>query len=160
MMVWLPQQLRATTPAMPPSLASRSRLSVSLETPATGAVNDRLLPKNADDKSVPYYHWWPREGTVEWLEYALPERTKVSSASVYWYDDQPWGGCAVPAAWRILYRTGEGAWTPVEASPESYGVRRGALNTVRFTPVEADAVRLEVTLREGKSAGLFEWEVE
>ncbi len=160
MMVWLPQQLRATTPAMPPSLASRSRLSVSLETPATGAVNDRLLPKNADDKSVPYYHWWPREGTVEWLEYALPERTKVSSASVYWYDDQPWGGCAVPASWRILYRTGDGAWTPVDAAPESYGVRRGALNTVRFTPVEADAVRLEVTLREGKSAGLFEWEVE
>ena len=97
---------------------------------------------------------------MEWLEYALPERTKVSSASVYWYDDQPWGGCAVPAAWRILYRTGEGAWTPVDAAPESYGVRRGALNTVRFTPVEADAVRLEVTLREGKSAGLFEWEVE
>ena len=60
----------------------------------------------------------------------------------------------------ILYRTGEGAWTPVDVAQESYGVKRGALNTVRFTPVEADAVRLEVTLREGKSAGLFEWEVE
>ena len=132
----------------------------SMQDLVSRAIKEIQNAKNADDKSVPYYHWWPREGTVEWLEYALPERTKVSSASVYWYDDQPWGGCAVPAAWRILYRTGDGAWTPVDAAQESYGVRRGALNTVRFTPVEADAVRLEVTLREGKSAGLFEWEVE
>ena len=160
MMVWLPQQLRATTPAMPPSLASKSRLTASVTTPALGSVNDRLLPKNAEDKSVPYYHWWPKQATTEWLQYDLPSRTKISSASVYWYDDQPWGGCAVPASWRILYRQNSGEWQAVDASAADYGVRRGALNTVRFTPVDADAVRLEVVLPESKSSGLFEWEIE
>ncbi|MBP5196561.1 MAG: glycoside hydrolase family 127 protein [Bacteroidaceae bacterium] len=160
MMVWLPQQLRATTPAMPPSLASKSRLTASVTTPALGSVNDRLLPKNAEDKSVPYYHWWPKQATTEWLQYDLPSRTKISSASVYWYDDQPWGGCAVPASWRILYRQNGGEWQAVDASAADYGVRRGALNTVRFTPVDADAVRLEVVLPESKSSGLFEWEIE
>ena len=160
MMVWLPQQLRATTPAMPPSLASRSRLTASVETPALGALNDRLVPKNADDKSVPYYHWWPKQGTVEWMQYDLPQRASVSSSSVYWYDDQPWGGCSVPKSWRILWRQGTGDWQPVDAATDAYGTRRGAMNTVRFIPVEADAVRIEVTLPDDRSAGIFEWEVE
>ena len=160
MMVWLPQQLRATTPALPPSLASRSRLSASVTTAALSALNDRLLPKNAEDKSVPYYHWWPKQGSTEWLQYDLPARTKISSASVYWYDDSPWGGCLVPRSWRILCRQNGGEWQPVSASAADYTTRRGALNTVRFEPVEADAVRLEVILPEDKSSGLFEWEIE
>jgi hypothetical protein len=160
MMVWLPQQLRATTPAMPPSLASQSRLSASVKTAALSALNDRLLPKSAEDKSVPYYHWWPKQGSTEWLQYDLPARTKISSASVYWYDDSPWGGCLVPRSWRILYRQGDGEWQAVSASAADYATRRGALNTVRFEPVEADAVRLEVVLPEDKSSGLFEWEIE
>ena len=160
MMVWLPQQLRATTPAMPPSIASRSRLTASVETPAMGALNDRLVPRNADDKSVPYYHWWPKQGTTEWLQYTLPERTTISSTSVYWYDDQPWGGCSVPKTWRLLYSKDGGEWTPVTLSGCEYTTRRGAMNSVYFAPVEADALRLEVVLPDDKSAGIFEWEVE
>ena len=159
MMVWLPQQLRASSPALPPSLASRSILSSSTETPALGAINDGLLPKNADDKSVPYFHWWPKQGGTEWLEYKLPERTTVSTASVYWYDDAPWGGCRVPKAWRIFYRTSAGQWQPV-ADADHYATRRGALNTVHFTPVETDAVRMEIDLPDDNSSGLFEWQIE
>jgi hypothetical protein len=158
MMVWLPQQLRATTPALPPSLASRSKLTSSTRTAALGAVNDRLVPKNAEDKSVPYFHWWPKKAATEWMEYQLPERTRVSQASVYWYDDGPWGGCRVPKAWRILYRNG-GEWKAVSGADE-YPTLRGAMNTVHFTPVEADAIRLEIDLPDDNSSGIFEWEVE
>jgi len=158
MMVWLPQQLRATTPALPPSLASRSKLTSSTRTAALGAVNDRLVPKNAEDKSVPYFHWWPKKAATEWMEYQLPERTRVSQASVYWYDDAPWGGCRVPKAWRILYRNG-GEWKAVSGA-DQYPTLRGSMNTVHFTPVEADAIRLEIDLPDDNSSGIFEWEVE
>ncbi len=159
MMVWLPMQLRATSPALPPSLASRSRLSGSTRTAALSAVNDRLVPKYAEDRSVPYYHWWPKKAATEWLQYDLPERSQVSSASVYWFDDGPWGGCRVPKSWRVLYQQNGGEWTPVEAI-DAYTTRKGSQNTVHFKPIEADALRLEVTLPDDNSAGLFEWSVE
>ncbi len=159
MMVWLPWQLRAASPSQPPSLSSRSFVRSSTETPAIGAINDRLLPRNAEDKSVPYYHWWPQKASTEWIEYQLPERSVLSRSSIYWYDDGPWGGCRVPKAWRILVRTNNSVWTPVEY-PDRYGVERGTTNTVRFAPVVADAVRLEVELPDDNSSGLFEWEVE
>ena len=159
MMVWLPQQLRATSPALPPSLASRSRLTASTRTPALSALNDRLVPKNAEDRSVPYYHWWPKQASTEWLEYTLPERSTVSSSTVYWFDDGPWGGCRVPKSWRILYRQQGGEWQPVDAL-DAYTTRKGSANTVHFTPVEADGVRLEVTLPDDNSAGIFEWGIE
>ncbi len=159
MLVWLPQQLRATTPALPPSLASMSGLTASTPTSALNSVNDRLVPKNAEDRSIPYYHWWPKQATTEWLQYDLPETTTVGSSTVYWFDDSPWGGCRVPQSWRILYRTSDGDWQPVNAIDE-YGTCRGGANTTRFTPVSTGAVRLEVTLPDDNSAGIFEWEIE
>ena len=159
MMVWLPIQLRATSPALPPSLASRSHVSGSTHTAALSAINDRLVPKYAEDRSVPYYHWWPKKASTEWLEYDLPELSTVSSASVYWFDDGPWGGCRVPKSWRILYQKNNGEWQPIEPQNE-YTTRKGSKNTVRFTPVETNALRLEVTLPDDNSAGVFEWEIE
>ncbi len=159
MLVWLPQQLRATSPALPPSLASLSRLTASTPTSALSSVNDRLVPKNADDRSIPYYHWWPKQATTEWLQYDLPQPTTVSSSTVYWFDDGPWGGCRVPESWCILVHSTDGQWIPVEAQGE-YGTRKGSANTVRFTPIATDAVRLQVQLPDDNSAGIFEWEVE
>ncbi len=159
MMVWLPQQLRATSPALPPSLASMSNLSASTETASLSALNDRLVPKNAEDRSIPYYHWWPKQATTEWLQYDLPESTSLSSSTVYWFDDSPWGGCRVPRAWRIFYLASDGQWQPVQAIDE-YTTRRGGANTVHFQPVETSSVRMEVDLPEDNSAGIFEWEIE
>ncbi len=159
MMVWLPNQLRATSPALPPSLASKSKLTASTRTAALGSICDRLLPKGGDDRSVPYYHWWPKQGGTEWLEYKLAETSTISSSSVYWFDDGPWGGCRIPRAWRILTRKGNGEWQAVK-NLDTYPIIKGQLCTVHFAPVEADAVRLEVDLPEDNSAGIFEWEIE
>jgi hypothetical protein len=45
--------------------------------------------------------------------------------------------------------------------PEATGfsVERGVFNRVEWTPVQTDALRLEVRLKDGKSAGLHEWRV-
>lgn len=107
---------------------------------------------------MPYYHWWPKQGTTEWIVYEFPEKKTVGSSTVYWFDDAPWGGCRVPADWKILYRDNEGNWQPV-AGADKYGTEKGAPNTVTFDLVETDALRLEVKQPDEYSSGLFEWEV-
>ena len=157
MRVWLPQDLNATNPSQPATLASESKVSSSSEKmPALTAINDRLVPKDENDRSVPYTHWWPKNGTTEWLGYEFPEVSTVQSATVYWYDDGPWGGCRVPQSWRILYLDTQGQWQPV-ANPDDYPTGKGSACTVNFDPVKTKALRLEVVLPKDNSAGLFEW---
>ena len=159
MRVWLSQDLSATTPSQPATLASESKVSTSTKNmPAVSAVNDRLVPKGENDRSVPYTHWWPKNASTEWIGYEFPQEAEVSTSTVYWFCDKPWGGCDVPKSWRILYLTASGEWKPVEGDV-SYPTYRGTASTVSFTPVRTKAVRLEVTLPDNDSAGLFEWSV-
>ena len=53
MMVWLPQEVSATSPSMSATLASESRVDASHKTTALSAINDRLVP--VDETTVP----WP-----------------------------------------------------------------------------------------------------
>ncbi|MBO4893010.1 MAG: glycoside hydrolase family 127 protein [Prevotella sp.] len=158
MRVWLPQDLNATNPSQPATLASESKVSSGSKVPAISSINDRLVPKNENDRSVPYTHWWPKNGTTEWLSYEFSEQSTVQSATVYWYDDGPWGGCRVPKSWRILYLDATGQWLPVSGA-DHYPTDKGTACTVNFDPVSTKALRLEVVLPEDNSAGLFEWSV-
>ena len=158
MRVWLPQDLSATTPAQPATLASESKVSSSTRMQALSAVNDRLVPKGENDRSVPYTHWWPKKASTEWIAYELPQESTVSTTTVYWFSDKPWGGCDVPKSWRLLYKTADGQWKAVEGA-DAYTTHAGVANTVNFTPVKTKALRLEVTLSDHDSAGLFEWSV-
>ena len=158
MMVWLPWQLRATRPAVPPTLASQSKIETSSRIPSLQSINDRLIPKDGDDRSIPYTHWWPKQGSTEWITYTFPEASTISQSTVYWFDDQPWQGCKVPDSWRLLYKDEAGQWQEVK-NPDQYPTTKGAPCTVQFQPVKTTAVRLEVTINKEKSAGLYEWEV-
>jgi DUF1680 family protein len=159
MAVWLPIDLNATRPAMPPTIASESKVSASHNVKSISAINDRLLPKDGNDKSVPYYHWWPKEGSTEWIAYDFGGEKTVSRSSVFWYDDAPWGGCRVPKSWKLYYKNSAGEWSPVENS-SAYGVEKGISNEVIFKPVTTKELKLEINLPEKNSAGIFEWEVE
>lgn len=117
-----------------------------------------MIPKDENDRTIPYYHWWPKEGTTEWISYEFPEAMTVSSSTVYWYDDAPWGGCRVPKSWKIYYKDASSNWVDVE-NPDQYGVAKGTSNTVRFNPVKTSAVKLEVVLPEKNASGIYEWEV-
>ena len=156
MRVWLPQDLNATNPSQPATLASQSKVTTSSEVPALSSVNDRLVPKDENDRSVPYTHWWPKKACTEWLAYEFPQELTVQSATVYWFDDGPWGGCRVPKSWRILYRDAQGQWQPVSGA-DGYPTEKGAACTVNFNPVKTSALRLEVELPDDNAAGLFEW---
>jgi len=158
MQVWMAQDLNATSPALPPTLASESKVESSSKIPALSSLNDRLVPRDGNDRSIPYTHWWPKQGTTEWLTYTFPAAATVQSSTVYWYDDQPWQGCKVPDSWRILYKDAAGQWQPVK-NPDGYPVEKGAPCTVNFDPVQTTAVKLEVKINKDKSAGIFEWSV-
>ena len=158
MAVWLPQELTATRPTMPATLASVSKLDASTKTSSLKSIADRLVPKDEFDRSMPYYHWWPAQGTTEWMTYEFPEATTVQSSTVYWYDDGPWGGCRVPKWWKVYYMDEAGDWQEVK-NADKYGVEKGCANTVNFDPVKTKAVKLEVRQPDDNSAGLFEWEI-
>lgn len=159
MAVWLPQALSASRPVMAPTLASLSKIDTSHPASSISAINDRLIPKDENDRSMPYYHWWPKQGTTEWITYEFPEASKVQSATVHWYDDAPWGGCRVPKSWKVYYRDDNGEWQDV-ANADRYGVEKGAANTVNFDPVTTTAVKLEIVQPDDNSSGIFEWSID
>lgn len=159
MAVWIPIDLNATRPAMPPTVASESKIDASHNVKSISAINDALLPKNENDRTLPYYHWWPKEGTTEWISYDFASEKTVSRSTVHWYDDSPWGGCRVPQSWKVFYKDKNGEWLPVE-NTTPYKVEKGIGNEVVFKSVNTTAVKIEVKLAEKNAAGIFEWEVE
>lgn len=159
MAVWLPVDLSATRPAMPPTVASESKVNASHNVKSISAINDGLLPKDENDRTLPYYHWWPKEGTTEWISYDFATEKTVSRSTVYWFDDAPWGGCRVPQSWKVFYKDKNDQWLSVE-NTNAYGVEKGLGNEIIFKPVTTKAIKLEVKLAEKNAAGIFEWEVE
>lgn len=159
MTVWIPIDLNATSPALPPSLASESKVEASSRRlPALSAINDRLVPSDGDDRSVPYTHWWPKKNSTEWLVYNFKEASTVSTSTVYWFDDQPWGGCSVPKSWKLYYKDASGNWQEVK-NATGYNTNKGVANTVNFDAVKTSSMKLEIVQPEKYSCGVFEWSI-
>ena len=158
MRVWQAQDLNASRPSKPATLASMSKITASTKTGALSSINDRLVPKDGNDRSMPYYHWWPKNNCTEWIAYEFPQASTVQSATVYWFDDGPWGGCRIPKAWRMYYKDNNGEWKPVSGA-DKYPSIKGSACTVNFDPVKTTAVKMEIDLPEDNSAGVFEWSV-
>jgi hypothetical protein len=157
MAVWLARFASKARPVPEPTLASNSRASSSEGGKGIEGLNEQIDPLNANDHTALYLHWWPKTGTIEWAQYDFAAAMSVSEVSVYWFDDTGEGGCRLPRAWRVLSQDGE-AWKPVEpVSP--YVVAKDTYTTVAFKPVVTKALRLEVTLPVGFSAGIQEWKV-
>jgi hypothetical protein len=155
MIVWIPNAEASVRPHPRPTLATRSSVRCSGKRDPR-AVNDQDDPLSGDPG--PAFHWWPSKGTTEWIEYAFEAPATVSASQVYWLDDAGEGETRVPSAWRLLYRDGE-EWKPVTGQP-AYGTEKDRYNRVGFEPVRTDALRLEVTLQAGFTAGIHEWRVE
>ena len=144
---------RLDAPKLPLYEASASHVNDDLE-----ALSDQRVPTSSYDLSIPRFTWWDHKGTQEWaaLDFKLPLR--VSSASLYWFDDTGKGQCRVPASWRLFYRDGN-SWKPV-ARASAFGTARDAFNTVTFAPVTTTGLRLETQLQPGVSGGILEWKTD
>lgn len=134
------------------------KASASHEHDSLEAMSEPAEPTASHDGATPRFTWWDHRGTAEWVEYDFPQARKFTSASVYWFDDTGNGQCRVPKSWQLTYKDGN-AWKPVEGVG-TYGVAPDTYNKVKFTPVTASAVRLEVQLQDGFSGGVLRWRLD
>jgi hypothetical protein len=95
---------------------------------------------------------------MEWVEYDFEKPETVSKTKVYWFDDDPDGGCRVPDSWEILYLKGN-VWTPVNAKT-TYTITKNSWDSLVFEPVKTSAIKIRVKLNKEYSAGIYEWTVE
>lgn len=157
MEVWIASEASAAKPKPAPSIASRSKISSSVNNPRMyRSVNDQYEPADSKDPSASYLHWWPRKNTTEWVQYDFDSSYTVSQSIVYWFDDSPWGGCRIPASWKIYYRTVSGEWAPVK-NTSAYEIEKDKYSTVKFEPVTTTALKLEVQLPAEFATGIHEW---
>lgn len=120
------------------------------------ACFDGKEPKDSNDHSIPRFTWWDHRGTSERIARPFDKPRKISSVSVYWFDDaRSGGGCRVPSSWRLLYQSA-GEWKPVKGS-SAFGTLVDQYNRVSFTPVTATALRIEAQLQSEFSSGILEW---
>ncbi|MES2922574.1 MAG: beta-L-arabinofuranosidase domain-containing protein [Verrucomicrobiota bacterium] len=122
-----------------------------------GSINGIIAakqPNSSKGEGVPRFTFWDHTGTSEWIEWTFDRPEKVSSVSVYWFDDTVSGKCRVPASWRVLYRK-DGEWIPVSTPPEK-GVEKDKPNLIKFGSVETVALRIELRLQDGFSGGLLQ----
>jgi hypothetical protein len=161
MTVWLARTDAAARPTPYPTVATTSTITAS-PLPSGRGKNPRNVidgdePASSADPSA-YFDWWPVQGSEsEWMEMTFASPATVSQSQVYWFDDTGRGGMRVPGAWRLLYKSGD-AWLPVQTR-SSFGVARDAWNSVTFSEVITTALRLEISMQSGFSAGVQEWKV-
>lgn len=157
MMVWIPINPENSKPTPTPSIASTSEIRASEMKKSIFSINDQELPDSSNDRSVLLYHWWPKKGSKEWVEYKFQKPETVSESSVFWFDEEPWGDCRIPQSWIIYYNI-NGKWTPVK-NQENYTVEKNKINTIHFESVKTTGLRMEVSLKEGFSSGIYEWSI-
>jgi uncharacterized protein len=158
MMVWLPVSEKSVYPQPAPTIANKSKVSASTPTPVLKvALTDQYEPLNSNDHTRPFYHWWPKNNSWEWVQYDFEQEETISLSKVYWFDDGPWGGCRIPDAWELQYLS-EGQWLPVKTQSE-YKVSKDTWDTIEFEAVKTSALRLRVKLPEKFSSGIHEWAV-
>ncbi|MES2332483.1 MAG: glycoside hydrolase family 127 protein [Bacteroidota bacterium] len=156
MEVWIPFDAAAARPKPAPTIASRSKVTASINNPRMyNALNDQYDPVDSKDASASYLHWWPQKNTTEWVQYDFEQAATISESQVYWFDDGPWGGCRIPASWKLFYKK-EGNWVPVK-NLTTYPISKDKYNTIKFEPVNTTALKMEVQLPEAYATGIHEW---
>jgi hypothetical protein len=159
MEVWLPQSANLAVVPPLPTIAGTSKVTAShtWQGDAGEALNDQIEPASSIDHEIPRFTWWDHRGTADWVQYDFAKPATVSEADVYWFDDTGRGQCRVPQSWKLMYRDGE-KWKPVKTSSE-FSTDKDRFVEIEFTPVQTDALRVEVQLQPEFSGGILEWRV-
>jgi hypothetical protein len=177
MEVWIANADAAAKPTPYPTVATTATLTHSPSTKNIRNIVDGETPASSSDHAS-YFDWWPRNGcavgqttaapgrpcsTGEWIEMAFAKPSTVSEAQVFWFDDTGQGGVRVPQTWRLLYKDpsaapGADGWKPVQASTP-FGTAKDRFNVVKFAPVTATALRIELVMQPNVSAGVQKWVV-
>lgn len=158
MAVWIPRTLESTRPLPPATICTNAKVTASSPNKSLSSANDGFWPENSNDRHVPFFSLWPLNNTSEWIQYDFEKTETLSEASVYWYDDGPWGGCRIPLSWNVQYLNAKNQWVEVAAKSKPVSVK-DALNKIEFEPVKTKSVRLVFQSPEKESVAVYEFEV-
>lgn len=158
MAVWIPRTIESTRPLPPTTICTHAKVTTSSPNKSLSCVNDGYWPENSNDRQVPFFTLWPKKDSFEWIIYEFDKPETFSTASVFWYDDGPWGGCRIPLSWSIEYKNDKGEWIEVKQNNSSKP-KKDILNQIEFEPTTSKSVRLQFQLPVNESIGLYEFEV-
>lgn len=118
------------------------------------ALNDGYIPTDSNDRAHAVYGNWPKTGT-QWVQYTFDRNYTLSKCDIYWFKDNQ--GIDVPSSYDIEYWDGE-SWKKV---PNAYGLGTNinTFNTTTFTPVNTNAIRININSNGEYSTGILEWRV-
>ncbi|MEO8615360.1 MAG: beta-L-arabinofuranosidase domain-containing protein [Luteolibacter sp.] len=161
MAVWIGRDAEHVRPVSAPNAASKAKVGVSFfrADMDTSRINDQQMPRNATDGFAPNFDFWPHKGGTEWISYEFEKPVTVKGVTISWFDDTGKGECRLPKSWRLFYQNSAGAWKPAQGAPD-YAIRKADPVKVRIQPVTTRALRIELDLADGFSAGVYEWEVD
>jgi hypothetical protein len=125
------------------------------------SIFDEYEPESSHDGHVSRCTFWPHKGTKEWLQITFPKKRKVSTISVYWFDDTPTGGCKVPESWELEYKdNGEWKKFPIYVT-DDYRDFKDQYNVVHAgKDFKTDALRIKIKLQKDFSAGIIKCNIE
>lgn len=150
--------IRYTVGELVPTIATASKATASVEPWEAWALKDQVEPTNSHQAGVPKFVWRGKKGTVEWVEYDFASPQKVSSAEVYWaQEENPDAPIKLPKSWRVLYRDGD-AWKEASTT-KGYPVLADQYSRADFEPVTTSALRIEAQLESDATAGIYEWRI-
>ena len=85
---------------------------------------------------------------------------KLTSATVYWFDDEAnGGGRRVPAAWKLTYYDARLAKRLDVEAQDAYALDKDRDVVVNFKEIEASTIRINAQLKPGYSSGILRWVV-
>ena len=158
MTVWPAGVPEAARPKPADTLTAISKTTASYVHVSLDAIKDQNIPENSADSSNLQLDFWPRKGTTEWVQFEWDRAHEIGRVKVYWFDDTGRGECRIPASWRVLARDAAGVFQPVKHRGP-YGVAKDAFNAVECDPVSTTAIKIEIVLQQGWSAGILEVEI-
>ena len=132
-----------------------AKVSVSF---SRGSMTPNIPKANDTEVKNGNFDFWPHLATKEWIRYDFDEETEFSKSAVVWFDDRAQkGNCRYPASWTLSALQGDGSWKKLA---ESHTPVKDGWDEASFAPVKTRALRLDVQLPPGFSAGVREWKVD
>ena len=157
MTVWIP--VNENTARIQPEKTPASFSKPSSSTGWTPGLNDQFEPDSSADISRPFFYWWLKKGSDEWVQYDFPEETLVSSSKVYWLVKDHYDlSYRVPESWELFYYK-KNKWIPVQNNTP-FNCNKDQYNEVTFSPVKTMSLRLKAKLQNNYSGGILEWIVD
>ncbi|RPJ78244.1 MAG: glycoside hydrolase family 127 protein, partial [Deltaproteobacteria bacterium] len=78
MITWIPFNMEAANPYPAPTIAFLSKKSSLGAKESHDLMSDQYEPKNSNDHSRGYIHWWPQKDTTVWVQYDFQKLETVS----------------------------------------------------------------------------------